>query len=184
MPRPDYERFCQLYLNSNKYHLFSPNTGNSYLPFSRLCDMINTDVKCPVVWTKGDVSTGIWIDIFPEDGVPETIEERKGVMHKSKSILDCIVYLRCAKCKSFSLTTRIKYRIKALIKGFVSIKSSLNKHKKLATSIPFYKSKHFGNFTFTGYLHKEFFLQRILWTLFLFNLKDINFVHSEVMIGI
>lgn len=157
MPRHEYERFCKLYQDGKEYCLFSPEKGNSYLPFSRLCDMALTLVKCPVVWTRKNISTGIWIDIFPEDGMPESIDKRKSSMQKSAEILDCIVKLRCSINKSFMISTRLKYLLLALIKGGISIRRLLKRHKRLATTIDFRESIHFGNFTFRGYSEKEFF---------------------------
>ena len=157
MPRKEYERFCKLYKDSDKYSLFSPIKGNSYLPFSRLCDMTDTVVTCPVLWTRGDKQTGIWIDIFPEDGMPESKDERINRIKKSNELMDRIVTLRCSMCNKFTLITRIKYLIKALFKCDFSITRLLEKHRELSTLIPFNESKHFGNFTFKGYSNKEFF---------------------------
>ena len=157
MPRPDYERFCKMFKSDSNYALFSSNIGNSYLPFSRICELQKTYVSCPVVWNTQKQGTGIWIDIFPEDGVPVDSDERKQKMQESSEILDRIVILRQAYSSTNTTINRIKYYIKAFVKGDFSIKNLLNRHKKLCTSIPFQSCSYFGNYTFRGYSSREFF---------------------------
>lgn len=157
MPRPDYERFCIIFQSDKSYELFSPNIGNSYLPFSRLCEMQKTFVSCPVVWTKHNRETGIWIDIFPEDGMPEDKDERLAKMKKSSMILDRIILLRQAYSSNVPPIIRVKSAIKALLQGDYSISRLLKTHWNLSTEISFEDSLHFGNYTFRGYSEKEFF---------------------------
>ena len=68
MPRPDYQRFCEIY-SSKQYELISSYNRNSYLAYSRVCDMKITLVKEYVPWCNMD--TGVWIDIFPLDGAED-----------------------------------------------------------------------------------------------------------------
>lgn len=67
MPRPDYERFCKYY-DSNKYKLiYYGNDKSAIAGFARLVDCNNTRYETERPWTS-QVS-GVWIDIFPIDGV-------------------------------------------------------------------------------------------------------------------
>ena len=58
--------------DSGRYKCFAPELGNSFLPFARICDMQKTIAipYCP--WCKE--TTGIFIDICAEDGVPDSLE--------------------------------------------------------------------------------------------------------------
>ena len=73
MPRPDYMRFVSEFTDSASLKLFSPEKGNSYFPYARVCDMARTISLPTGKWTNCD--TGVGIDIFPLDGAPDTVEE-------------------------------------------------------------------------------------------------------------
>ena len=69
MPRADYERFCKLYQDSDRYKLFCLERSNSDMTFARVCEMQRTRVKpyCKCFTEQ----TGIWVDIFPFDRVDD-----------------------------------------------------------------------------------------------------------------
>lgn len=73
MPRPDYDRFINSYVSKKGYKLFSREINeneNVYIPFSRVCEMEKTMVISPIIpWCSS--LTGVWIDIFPLDGIDE-----------------------------------------------------------------------------------------------------------------
>jgi len=69
MPRPDYERFCQSF-HSDKFRLIYYGNDNTALAgFARVVDCERTLYKTERPWTRQD--SGVWIDIFPIDGVEE-----------------------------------------------------------------------------------------------------------------
>ena len=73
MPRPDYERFCSIY-HSNDYQLiYYGNDPSALAAFARVVDCKKTHYETERPWTKQE--TGVWIDIFPIDGVEEDAEE-------------------------------------------------------------------------------------------------------------
>ena len=67
MPRPDYEKFLELYVDSGRYVLKTHDRDSSYFyPFAKL---VNSDTK--FIECNCDESTlGVFVDIFPLDGVP------------------------------------------------------------------------------------------------------------------
>lgn len=71
MPREDFDRLLELTQNSfiNKYYkVFSwKNTPDYYLPFAKICD---TRTRLVITQTNGKVPLGVWIDVFPTDGLP------------------------------------------------------------------------------------------------------------------
>lgn len=86
MPRPDYERFCQDY-TSDRFYISNPKRDPlCCIPFSRVYDKDRTSVFSRVPWHKED--SGLWIDIFPLEGVTEGLDELKVKYEKVCTILD------------------------------------------------------------------------------------------------
>ena len=67
MPRPDYELFCKLY--SSKYYnlIYYGNDSTALAAFARVVDCKKTHYETERPWTKQE--SGVWIDVFPIDGV-------------------------------------------------------------------------------------------------------------------
>lgn len=67
MPRPDYERFLNLMRNAShdRYKLLEPGVDGYYYEFAKISDS-HTTVKQIFV---DDIEMGLWVDIFPLDGV-------------------------------------------------------------------------------------------------------------------
>jgi len=70
MERPEYNRFIECFNQEcpRGLKLYAPELGNSYFSISRICDMSRTFVRKYYQWTDED--TGVWIDVFPVDGLP------------------------------------------------------------------------------------------------------------------
>ncbi len=88
MPRPDYDRFCELY-SSKHFKLTTPN--NSYIAYSRVYDNEKTYCRTLGKWLKHE-HEGAFIDIFPLDAVSEDydsfITQRDKAKHLLKMQLD------------------------------------------------------------------------------------------------
>lgn len=81
MPRPDYEKFLSLFhtLNLTEFELVTPNfTKNYYLPFAKMCAKNTTLLET----TEHACIFGIFIDIFPLDGLPNERLDRLKHMNK------------------------------------------------------------------------------------------------------
>lgn len=80
MPRIDYERFIESYSNNNqKYVLRSTKLGNFTAPFAKLVD---TSTWIDSQFTLDDNNSQLWIDIFPVDGLPESVNDVKNIYKK------------------------------------------------------------------------------------------------------
>ena len=74
MPRPDYERFRQLWYEQpvEDYELIGPESDDAYpLPSLKLCNAHTTLVE----FAEIPCLTGLYIDIFPVDGAPDNDAE-------------------------------------------------------------------------------------------------------------
>lgn len=67
MPRPDYERFCKSYCSDNYKLIYYGNDTTALAAFARVVDCKKTHYETERPWTKQE--SGVWIDIFPIDGV-------------------------------------------------------------------------------------------------------------------
>lgn len=78
MPREDFNKFLELTNNNPiKPHLrtFSwLNEKRYYLPFVKLCD---TRTRLVITQTNAGVPLGVWVDIFPMDGIPDDKAEQE-----------------------------------------------------------------------------------------------------------
>lgn len=73
MPRPDYERFCKSYQSDDYRMIYYGNDSSALAAFARVVDCKKTHYETERPWTKQE--SGVWIDIFPIDGV-ETNQEK------------------------------------------------------------------------------------------------------------
>lgn len=85
MPRPDFDKFVALCRNntSEKYKLIdASNTPGYNLSFPKFCNGRTTLVER---WDTPCV-IGLFIDVFPIDGAPESIEETKRFVEKYRKL--------------------------------------------------------------------------------------------------
>lgn len=68
MPRPDFERFCKTYHSKQGMRMiYYGNDKSALAAFARVCECEKTDYQTERPWTVQ--KSGVWIDIFPLDGV-------------------------------------------------------------------------------------------------------------------
>ena len=72
MPRPDYERFCKTYVAEDSKLIYYGNDPSSLTAFARVVDSKKTIQESARPWTKQ--ISGVWVDVFPIDGVEEDRE--------------------------------------------------------------------------------------------------------------
>lgn len=94
MLRPDYERFIEETEKSGneRYRIFSPFIDECYYyPFAKLCDMSTRLLDHN---DRSPPEMGIYIDIFPVDGLPNDVRRRKRYWNKVRIVkkLNTMVY--------------------------------------------------------------------------------------------
>ncbi|MBQ3750943.1 MAG: LicD family protein [Bacteroidales bacterium] len=75
MPRPDFDRFCKEYMSDNMRLIYYGNEKTALAAFARVCECTKTDFKAERPWTNQ--KSGVWIDIFPLDGVKNQKEYKR-----------------------------------------------------------------------------------------------------------
>ena len=78
MVRPDFERFCNTFKMDGLSLHRRQNDPDCFILFARVCDTKKT-LSSKDSWRYGGGDTGLWVDIFPIDGVeddPETYSVR------------------------------------------------------------------------------------------------------------
>ena len=118
MPRADYDKFIKLYsqLDDNIYSVRSNQLHNFSAPFAKLVDT-RTDVSR--VYSDSDRTKHLWIDIFPVDGLPHSIEEVANI------------YKRCNR-----------YRFKAYLKYILKPMANLYGQKRCVNNIEAVAAEH------------------------------------------
>ena len=89
MPRPDFERFCKIYHSDHGMRLiYYGNDKSALAAFARVCECKKTDYQTERPWTIQQ--SGVWIDIFPLDGVVN--QEEYSRRYKRLKRISPIVY--------------------------------------------------------------------------------------------
>lgn len=83
MPRPDFQKLLSLSINNENYNIIKPGTAGYYYNFAKLVD---TRTILEEKGIKRIDGLGVYIDIFPLDGMPETPNARKKRFKELNSI--------------------------------------------------------------------------------------------------
>lgn len=77
MPRPDYQKLLDLLSKQDEFILLSPETSENYrYAFAKLVDP-RTKAISKQYYGSEDANLGVYVDIFPIDGFPTDLDERK-----------------------------------------------------------------------------------------------------------
>ena len=107
MPRLDYERFLSIYKDdSNSYRVRSLRTDASYSLAYAKVERVGTKL---IERVDNPLDIGVNIDIFPVDGVPDDLTQRKKYFSKIQSIRNRMIF------KDVSLS----FRHRGLLKNIV-----------------------------------------------------------------
>ena len=83
MPRSDFQKLLSLSINNENYNIIKPGTAGYYYNFAKLVD---TRTILEEKGIKRIDGLGVYIDIFPLDGMPETPDARKKRFKELNSI--------------------------------------------------------------------------------------------------
>ena len=116
MPRPDYDKFVASFKTGNGLTLVAPGK-DCYVAIARVCDTAQTIFKTSLPWCSKQIENniGIWIDIFPIDGIednPESFNSRKA---ENDSLRNQQLCARRA-IPSLALNAPLKQNIKQILR--------------------------------------------------------------------
>lgn len=144
MPRPEFDRFCQTFTSNDEYKLIAPK--DSYLQFARVCDIKHTIAKTTLPWSNQ--TTGVWIDIFPLDGVAESKEDFLKEIEPLYNIAKIKRRIRRGRFQKLSLSLGFKEIFNCLSKRLNYRKYDFDEinlqHEKIMKKYPFDGSKYIG----------------------------------------
>lgn len=159
MPREDYERFIREYVDNNNFKLYAPEKGNSYLLYARMCEMKRTYSWSIMPWRNE--KAGVFIDIFPIDGVPAEKRTWESHIDKAQKIRTASFYnrwhlYRPSSCASFIQNIRCCIRMLRLYSRYKSVESNLSESHDLLISQNYKETKFCGQIACLVYPTKEF----------------------------
>ena len=157
MPRPDFERFCNLFKSSNGYKLVRPESPDNFFVYARLCETEQTQVKTKWPWAR--IQTGVWIDILPLDGLPSDPKQFLNQVRKTRNLQKKIGRIRTGRYLKLSETHGLKELMYCLIKRLLynryDIRTLIHEHIKLLKSNSYDESEFVGQLCVMDYPEKE-----------------------------
>lgn len=149
MPRKDYEKFVYGFQNNKKeLEVCSNLLGNMFIPF---CKVYNKKTIVKSKFNHNKQQLGLWIDVFPVDGLPEDIDKVKDIYSKS-NFYRTLLLLQDAKFGEG--TTLFRKYAKCLLKPLANLyskKRCVEKLEKIAKSNPYEVTKYVGAVTWGLY---------------------------------
>ena len=161
MPRPDYNRFIESFPTENGLTLIAPGK-DSYIAIARVCDTEKTVAKTVLPWhsKRGENAPGLWIDVFPIDGVEDDRNAFRNKMLKVAQLRKKQLDARRALPK-LSRDNTIKQNIKQIlrkIKYFNLDLAKINREiENFCLKIPYETCIHCSQVPCTESLDRQFY---------------------------
>lgn len=154
LTRPNYERLLELLKKQEDYLLLSPeNTENYRYAFAKLVDK-HTKAVSKQYYNSEDENLGVYVDIFPIDGFPTDLKERKKFgelceLYRANMVFSLnhsyAISRSWLKAKAKRILYYPKYR-KLLRQGDYNYWK--NKYESLVTKYPFEEAEFCGYMEF------------------------------------
>lgn len=149
MPREDYEKFIRNFHSKNSYIKIKSSLDNDFsAPFAKVVDL-RTWVKSE--FSDRDIDQYLWVDVFPVDGLPESLEEVKKIYAK------CDYYRKIYLLTDATLgkgKTKIRKYMKYILKPLANLygkKRCCDKIEAIAKSYPYEDYEYVGAITWGLY---------------------------------
>lgn len=156
MPRPDFNLFCSTFTSDKGMRCLPPG-GDSWLAFARVCDTARTRQRSFMPWSKAD--TGVWIDIFPLDGMPSDRQKFKTLADSASRIYQREIKIRSSLAHDTpdtSLLQKAKQAIKKVTrKG--DIEKTVGTHIEMLERTGYEKATHVSQQACADNGTKEYF---------------------------
>lgn len=150
MPRPDYEKFIDLFSGSadtDKFDLSSDSGKNARYPFVK---MLNKDV---FIEEKGFKEVDyVWIDIFPMDGLPDNTEKATKILKKTKFYRSLIIVSKYKSARYYKgKYSRLKFYLARIYAKLYGEKRLIKNSIKFAKRYPYETAEYIGNVIWGAY---------------------------------
>ena len=141
MPRPDYERFLDMYI-SERYALYDTRYQKNYpYPFAKVCDprtVLIDDIEDPCKF-------GVYIDVFPIDGLPDGELQQKKYMKKLGRMLRVLSWKRMLKDKKMDILHKLILLAAKSVLHIVPIRFLLQNLERTVQKYSYTKSDYVGH---------------------------------------
>lgn len=146
MPRKDFERFCREYKSEHGYRVLSPISSESLIAFGRVYETRLTRCETTAPWSTFE--TGVWIDVFPLDGVEADNDDFQARITSMEPIAKKIAMIRTS-FEGFWTTKTMRRKCTWIIKrimtrGGQSINELKSRFQKEMVKYDFDSSDYFG----------------------------------------
>lgn len=179
MPRQDYERFIRSYKSEMGYRLYCrevPGNNNVFISFARVCEMKKTYVDCEAQTWNVD-KTGVWIDIFPLDGVDNSNAKRI-LDYKLAYVAWKLCNIRRSWYSNYSSSKTFGEKLLMFVKKNLAIfvpNSIFDAHISLCKKIEFGSTLYYSNLAYMYYGMNECHKVKVLDEMFLTSFEDQTF---------
>lgn len=179
MPRKDYEQFIKLYSSTTntKYLVEEPNDNNTdfiYL-FAKLYDTDTTLTES----TRSKIKRGVYIDIFPLDGIGDTLEEAKYNFSKVFKYIRLHDMIVCAYRKDRAWYKNVSIFFGHILSPLLLSERKLNYYiQKLCKTKDFYQSNYVANLV-GNWGYKEIVKKEYLGTPTIYKFENIEIYGVE-----
>lgn len=180
MPRPDYDRFVNEYYSNNGFELFARERQKHhvYLAYARVCDMERSFVDTShYPWSTYE--TGVWIDVFPLDGMPCDAHLAKRRTEKANRIFQKTNIARSIMARSNTKGNLIRSIKVKLMKCFLPYFKQWDRLIRVCKAIDYDTTRYYSNLSFGGYGIKEYCSKDVLKSYLLHQFEDSFFQIME-----
>lgn len=153
LTRPEYNKFIHSF-QCDGLKCVAPELGNSYMTFGRIVDLEKTRSVSMRRWTRNEKNLGLWIDVFPIDGVPDGIDEFKltvGIMRDYIIMNERIREGKHSISTSYSLRKNLSVIKNKLLYGWLSTDTYWQRMMSVLSKSSFGTTEYAGLMVFPYY---------------------------------
>jgi lipopolysaccharide cholinephosphotransferase len=146
MPRPDYQKFMTIFKSNNNYKLISSSLDNWEAPYASIRDLSTVTQS-----QYSQKSFGLWVDIFPVDGLPSDINEVENIYEQCSFYRKLFMIANARLGEGKSQAHKYGKYILKLITKLIGAKYFGGRIEKLSRKISYESAKYVGIVTWGLY---------------------------------
>lgn len=146
MPRPDYEKLVELLKNKRELNVLAYELGNFSFPYMKI---INPDIWVKPYYSEEMPKENLWIDIFPFDGLPESIDEGEKIYKKVKILVTLALLAKSPKGTGKTLFKRVVRGIAKRVINLYGVSRLSARLREIGLSNSYENSRWVGGVTWS-----------------------------------